>query len=60
MERAWSQEALEHMLLEAGFASVQCYGGMDCHQVSASDRRIYYVCVNGEGGQTPGQCMESE
>ena len=44
------------MLREAGFVSVQRYGGMDRHPVSEMDRRIYYVCVNGEGGQTPGQC----
>lgn len=55
-ERAWTHAELEQMLGEAGFVSVQRYGGMDRHPVSATDRRIYYVCVNGEGGQTPGQC----
>lgn len=55
-ERAWTHEELEQMLREAGFVSVQRYGGMDRHPVSEMDRRIYYVCVNGEGGQTPGQC----
>lgn len=55
-ERAWSREELEQMLQEAGFVSVRRYGGVDRRPVSETDRRIYYVCVNGEGGQTPGQC----
>lgn len=54
-ERAWSQAELEQMLLEAGFSSVQCYGGMDRRPVAEADRRIYYVCVNGEGGQKTDQ-----
>lgn len=57
-ERAWSQQELEQVLREAGFCSIQRYGGVDRRSVTEADRRIYYVCVNGEGGQTPGQCSE--
>ena len=56
IERAWSYEELEELLRETGFTSVQRYGGLDRRPVCEADRRIYYVCVNGEGGQTPGQC----
>lgn len=54
-ERAWSREELERMLRAAGFVSIQRYGGMERRAAQAGDRRIFYVCVNGEGGQTPGQ-----
>ena len=60
-ERAWTHEELERMLREEGFHTVRRYGGMDRRPVGPEDRRIFYVCVNGEGGQTPGQqeSMES-
>lgn len=54
-ERAWGHAELEQMLREAGFVSVQRFGGMERRAVEAEDDRIFYVCVNGEGGQTPGQ-----
>lgn len=57
-ERAWTREELAQLLREAGFVSVQSYGGMDRHPVGQDDRRIYYICVNGEGGQTPRQSVE--
>ena len=59
-ERAWSQQELEQVLREAGFCSIQRYGGVDRRSVTGADRRIYYVCVNGEGGQTPGQCSGAD
>ena len=57
-ERAWSRAELEQMLREAGFVSVQRFGGMDRRPAGPETRRVFYVCVNGEGGQTPGQMPE--
>ncbi len=54
-ERAWEPEALRSMLTEAGFCDVQIFGGMERRKPEHSDRRLCFVCVNGEGGQTPGQ-----
>jgi hypothetical protein len=59
-ERAWSVEELTQMLREVGFASVEVYGNLEHRSASAEDRRLCFVCVNGEGGQTPGQMGESE
>ena len=58
-ERAWSQAELETLLREAGFVSVQRFGGMERRPAGPEDRRVFYVCVNGEGGQTPGQMEET-
>ena len=55
-ERAWTHAELERMLRETGFVSVQRFGNMERSPAGADTRRIFYVCVNGEGGQTPGQC----
>ena len=50
-ERAWEPEFLKQMLLDAGFASVAYYGGMEERPPRPDDRRLTFVCVNGEGGQ---------
>ena len=47
------------VLREAGFVSVQRFGGMDRRPAGPETRRVFYVCVNGEGGQTPGQMSEA-
>ena len=54
-ERAWSVEELSALLTEAGFAQVQVCGGFAERCPGPEDRRLCVVCVNGEGGQTPGQ-----
>lgn len=54
-ERAWSVEELTQLLREAGFAQIQVYGELEERSPGAADRRLAFVCVNGEGGQTPGQ-----
>ncbi len=51
-ERAWKPAALEAMLREAGFAQVQVFGGMEERPSEASDGRLFFVCTNGDGGQT--------
>ena len=55
-ERAWSREQLEKMLGAAGFVDIQCFGNLERRAAGEADRRLCFVCVNGEGGQTPGQC----
>ena len=50
-ERAWEPEFLRQMLLDAGFASVTYYGGLEERPPRPDDRRLTFVCVNGEGGQ---------
>ena len=50
-ERAWEPEFLKQMLLDAGFASVAYYGGMEERPPRPDDQRLTFVCVNGEGGQ---------
>lgn len=56
-ERAWTAEMLKGMLTEAGFQSVEVFGGMEERPAGADDRRLCFVCINGDGGQTPGQCI---
>lgn len=58
-ERAWEPEQLREMLQDAGFASVEWFGGLEERPAEPSDRRLSFVCVNGEGGQTPGQCPQT-
>lgn len=57
-ERSWSVTELTDLLQEAGFARVQLFGELEEREPSQSDRRLCFVCVNGEGGQTPGQMDE--
>ena len=54
-ERAWSVSELTELLREAGFAEIQVFGELEERKPSEADRRLCFVCVNGEGGQTPGQ-----
>lgn len=57
-ERSWSVAELTELLTEAGFVQVQVYGELEERGPSDADRRLCFVCVNGEGGQTPGQSLE--
>ena len=50
-ERAWEPERLKQLLLDAGFVSVTYYGGLEERPPQPNDRRLTFVCVNGEGGQ---------
>ena len=50
-----SGPALCAMLEQAGFASVSVYGELEERAPGPEERRLCFVCVNGEGGQTPGQ-----
>lgn len=54
-ERAWTVEQLTAMLKENGFRSVEVYGNLKRQAATADHRRLCFVCVNGEGGQTAGQ-----
>lgn len=54
-ERAWPPELLKKLLEQAGFVSVEVYGGMEEVPAGPEAERLFFVCVNGEGGQTPGQ-----
>lgn len=54
-ERAWPPELLKALLERAGFASVAVYGSMEEALPGPETERLFFVCVNGEGGQTPGQ-----
>lgn len=54
-ERAWTAAELTALLREAGFASVSVYGELEERAPEDRERRLCFVCVNGEGGQTPGQ-----
>ena len=54
-ERAWSVAELTRLLEQAGFASVSVYGELEERAPAPEERRLCFVCVNGEGGQTPGQ-----
>ena len=59
-ERAWSVEELTKLLGQAGFASVEVFGELEHRAPKKGDRRLCFVCVNGEGGQTPGQMGEEQ
>ncbi|MCD8145777.1 MAG: class I SAM-dependent methyltransferase [Clostridiales bacterium] len=50
-ERAWEVSELEKLLQAAGFAQVQVFGGLERRDPTPEDRRLCFVCVNGEGGQ---------
>ncbi len=50
-ERAWEVSELKELLQEAGFAQVRVFGGLERRTPTAEDRRLCFVCVNGEGGQ---------
>lgn len=54
-ERAWELATLSELLKDCGFEEVRIYGGMELRPPNEKDRRICFVCRNGEGGQTPGQ-----
>jgi SAM-dependent methyltransferase len=54
-ERAWQPERLAALLKRVGFASVACYGSMAEDAPGPDTDRLFFVCVNGEGGQTRGQ-----
>ena len=54
-ERSWSVAELTELLTEVGFVQVQVFGELEERKPSDADRRLCFVCVNGEGGQTPGQ-----
>lgn len=56
-ERAWSVAELKELLEEAGFLEIQVFGNLKASPATENDRRLCFVCVNGEGGQTPGQCV---
>lgn len=55
-ERAWTVQQLTALLTDSGFAQVQVFGGMQERPATDGDRRLCFVCVNGAGGQTAGQC----
>lgn len=50
-ERAWPLEQLAAMLKEAGFVSVEMFAAMEHRAPTAADRRVCFVCKNGQGGQ---------
>ncbi len=50
-ERAWEVSELKGLLQAAGFAQVQVFGGLERREPTPEDRRLCFVCVNGEGGQ---------
>ncbi|MCD7830280.1 MAG: class I SAM-dependent methyltransferase [Clostridiales bacterium] len=50
-ERAWEVAELKSLLQAAGFAQVQVFGGLERREPTPEDRRLCFVCVNGEGGQ---------
>lgn len=54
-EYAWTPEELKELLLQAGFSSVDCYHGMTEQPMTEETERAFFVCINGEGGQTAGQ-----
>lgn len=56
-ERAWGVSELRELLEETGFLDIQVFGGLKMAPATKADRRLCFVCVNGEGGQTPGQCV---
>lgn len=58
-ERAWRVEELTALLTEAGFASVRVFGALEEREPEPEERRLCFVCVNGEGGQTPGQMSDA-
>jgi hypothetical protein len=59
-ERAWSVPELTELLRDAGFVQVQVFGELEERAPGPEDRRLCFVCVNGEGGQTPGQMEEMD
>lgn len=59
-ERAWTVKELAEMLTENGFRSVEVFGNLKRLPATENNRRLCFVCVNGEGGQTPGQLPEAE
>jgi SAM-dependent methyltransferase len=59
-ERAWSVPELTELLRDAGFVQVQVFGELEERAPGLEDRRLCFVCVNGEGGQTPGQMEEMD
>lgn len=59
-ERAWTVPELTALLLESGFRSVDVYGALEHRPPAADEQRLCFVCVNGEGGQTPGQCLPED
>jgi hypothetical protein len=48
-------KAVVTALRDAGFVQVQVFGELEERAPGPEDRRLCFVCVNGEGGQTPGQ-----
>jgi SAM-dependent methyltransferase len=55
-ERAWQVSELKALLEENGFIDIQVFGNLTHNPATPKDRRLCFVCVNGDGGQTPGQC----
>ncbi len=56
-ERAWGLEELKVLLEDCGFEEVRLYGNMHMRKPTEKDRRVCFVCRNGEGGQTPNQLI---